>query len=569
MYDLERLERAGLLVFRNYLGLLWAFLGLPAPTRTQCEIADFLQYGPEKLMIEAFRGVGKSYIADAFVTHGWLLDPQLCHVVVSATQDYANESAHFITQLVENFELIQYLKPTPKQRQSTLAYDVALHKTEKSPSLKSVGVMGQVTGSRADIILVDDVEIPKNSFTHQLREKLANQIKELGGAVLKPDTATRKSRIIYLGTPQTEQSIYSKLPERGYEVRIWPSEVPSKVSVYFGRLAPSIQQMVDDGVKPGTPTDPARFDVFDLEARKAEYGRMGYALQFLLDTTPSDIEKHPLKLLNLIVADLDPAVAHVKYVWGREVNNRSTCIEELQAAGFEGDRYYKPVFTSTEMTPYTGSVMYVDPSGRGRDETSYAVVKHLYGQLFLMEVGGYKDGYAVETLSGLAMVALKHKVNHVICEDNFGDGMFTALLTPVVLKHHKCAVEEVHSVGQKELRIIDALEPVTKSHRLIVDRSVIEADVKVGEQDSPMYSCFYQFTHITRDKGSLPHEDRLEAVAGAVRYWVESMARDVDKAHEEHIDQIREDEHKAFLNDIFNTFQRPEDENPDDLWVQV
>lgn len=53
-----------------------------------------------------------------------------------------------------------------------------------------------------------------------------------------------------------------------------------------------------------------------------------------------------------------------------------------------GDRYYSPMFVSKEeWLPYEGSIMAIDPSGRGRDETSYAVLKYLHGMLFLTESG--------------------------------------------------------------------------------------------------------------------------------------------------------------------------------------
>ena len=35
-------------------------LDLPSPTRAQYAIADYLQHGPKRLQIQAFRGVGKA-----------------------------------------------------------------------------------------------------------------------------------------------------------------------------------------------------------------------------------------------------------------------------------------------------------------------------------------------------------------------------------------------------------------------------------------------------------------------------------------------------------------------------
>lgn len=50
--------------------------------------------------------------------------------------------------------------------------------------------------------------------------------------------------MIYLGTPQTEMSIYNRLPERGYEIRIWPARIPVDPDKYQGRLSPFVMRMI-------------------------------------------------------------------------------------------------------------------------------------------------------------------------------------------------------------------------------------------------------------------------------------------------------------------------------------
>ena len=45
--------------FKLFLQALWSQLDLPSPTRAQYAIADYLQHGPKRLQIQAFRGVGK------------------------------------------------------------------------------------------------------------------------------------------------------------------------------------------------------------------------------------------------------------------------------------------------------------------------------------------------------------------------------------------------------------------------------------------------------------------------------------------------------------------------------
>lgn len=56
------------------------------------------------------------------------------------------------------------------------------------------------------------------------------------------------------------------------------------------------------------------------------------------------------------------------------------------------------------------------------------------------------------------------------------------------------------------------------------------------------YQLFYQMTRLTREKGSLAHDDRLDVLAMAVQYWVDQMSRDVDQAiHQHRADKLKEE----------------------------
>jgi len=374
------------------------------------------------------------------------------------------------------------------------------------------------------LVIADDVEVLNNTQTQGMRDKLSQTVKEFE-AVLKPG-----GRILYLGTPQTEMSLYHLLGERGYKTRIWPARIPGEGERYNGNLAPFIKAL--EG-KQGQSTDPLRFDEHDLLEREASYGKSGFALQFMLDTSLKDDLKYPLKLSDLVVMDINPALAPLKVAWSSA--SPFQCLD-LPALGLARDRFYQPSYISEQWGEYTGSVMAIDPSGRGKDETGYAVVKMLNGQLFLTKGGGLQGGYELETLEHLASIAKTQSVNLVLIEANYGDGMFTQLLKPILFKHHSVTIEEVKHHIQKERRIIDILEPVLNQHRLCVDRSVIREDF--DSAFDPAYKLFYQLTRITREKGSLAHDDRLDALAIAVGYWTEQMAKDRERGEEEHKENL-------------------------------
>lgn len=529
--------------FRKFLYVIWKHLGLPDPTPVQYDIAYHLQHAPKRRMVQAFRGIGKSWITSAYCC--WLLwnNPDEKILVVSASKTRSDDFSIFTKRLINDVYFLQHLKAKEGQRDSNIAFDVAPARPAHAPSVKSVGITGQLTGSRASRIIADDIESLNNSVTQTARDTLLNIIKEFDAIILPG------GEITYLGTPQSEMSIYKNLPERGYQIRIWTARYPKNVAKYEGQLADFILKALlanpalatANGGR-GEPTDPLRFTDLDLVEREASYGKAGFALQFMLDTSLSDIDKFPLKVADFCVLDLHPEVAPVKISWasGREQ------LLPIESVALSGDKWYKPMWVSPEWVNYQGAVMFIDPSGKGKDETGYAIVKHLNGMLFLTAAGGFKEGYSETTLKALANLAKTHEVKFIDIEDNFGDGMFKTLLEAVMVTIYPVTInpESNRTNTQKEKRIIDVLEPVLAQHRLVVDRKVIEEDLKVEDN---RYSLFYQLARITRDRGALAHDDRLDALAGAVAYWQESLRRNQETVHEEHLEELRAIQFRDFM----------------------
>jgi hypothetical protein len=534
--------------FRNFLFVIWKHLSLPDPTPVQFDIGRYLQNGPRRSIIMAFRGVGKSYITAAYAC--WLLfkDPDHKVLVVSASESRANAFSLFVKRLIEEVPILQHLRPREGQRTSLEAFDVGPAKIDQSPSVKSIGITGQITGSRADTIIADDIEVPSNSDTVGKREKLGELVKEFD-AVLKPGGA-----VVYLGTAQTQESIYTtKLEPRGYEVRIWPARFPTEeqMAKYGDRLAPWIIERVYEGAVPGSPVEPSRFPEEELQERELSYGRSGFALQFMLDTQLSDAERFPLKLRDLIVMPLDPQQGPVTMAWGA---SPQLALVDVPLPGFKGDRWFRPFHVSDTWAPYQGCVMFIDPAGRGKDELAWAVVAKLHSKLFLLDCRGMLGGYSPENLEAIARHAKRLGVKAIRIESNFGDGMFKALLDPVLSKVYPCTTEEVRSSKQKEARIIDTLEPVMNQHRLVVDEALIQLDAQNynghAAEKAPEFSLFWQMTHITREKGALNHDDRLDALAGAVAYWTEQMEAE-DQDIERRLEQEAFDrELSKFLDEV-------------------
>ena len=522
--------------FKNFLYLCFKSLGIQTPTKRQYEIASALQKGPKRLIVTAYRGFGKSWISAVYVLWRLYHDRSLNILVVSASKSRSDDFSTFCFKLMREIPELNSLMPDEKtDRFSKVAFDVAGAPASQSTSGRSLGIFGQLTGARADVIIADDVETPGTSETQGMREKLSERVKEFE-AILKPIDDTR---IIFLGTPQTEDSVYNELVKRGYTRILLPARYPDKkwLNTNGHELSSAIASEIEqnpalqsgggpDGLS-GLPVDPERFDENTLVERELSYGRSGFALQFMVDTTLSDQDRYPLKLRDFITMDFGDMAPDFP-VWGT-----TNPIVDARNVGFRGDGFFGPVALNGTWRPFEGSIMAVDPAGRGEDELAYAVVKQLNGFLYVAEVSGFPGGFEDKNLIALANIAKSHKCSKIIVESNFGDGMFTKLLTPVLGKIYPCTVEEIRSNKQKERRIIDTLEPALTGHKLVLNKQLISKDALQTEFNNLSRQLFYQLSRITKDRGALAHDDRIDVLAMAVGHFKEAIARDVERAMQE------------------------------------
>lgn len=532
--------------FKNFMFVVWKLLNLPDPTPIQYDIADKLQNGGLKEIIEAFRGIGKSYITAAFTLWCLWKNPDEKIMVVSAGQDRADSFSYFVKQILTICPFLSHLMPRKQEgnRDTQNIFDVYTSKPSGSPSVKSVGITGTLTGSRATIIIADDIEVPNNSMTHGQREKLAQRVEEFI-SVLIPG-----GRIVFLGTPQTEMSLYNKLYSMGYNTTIWPARIPSPelASRYGAKLASYIRDMIPHNPV-GAPTEPSRFGDEVLIEKASAISKSTFALQFMMDTSLSDGLRNPLNIKDLIIHSCGKqAPVEIKHS-----NNPLLVLKDLPVMGLANQQYHAPEFVSSVYSDYDYKLMFIDPSGRGADETAYAVLKSLNGNLYLTRSGGFNTGYTEETLKALIMIAKEEGVNKIVIESNFGDGMFTQMLRPFSIKHYPVELEEIRNSKQKELRIIDSLEPLMNQHRLIVDPKVIQDDYdscieKYSPDTAADYMLFYQLSRISKDKGGIKHDDRLDALASAVLCFNEMLDIDQELQERKRLEDIIDQELEEFMN---------------------
>lgn len=513
--------------------------GNPHLNRMQADILKFLFSGRKYRLIEAPRGIAKTTLTAIYAVFRIIHEPSLAVIVVSQTAKRAEEIAGWVIKIFRGLDFLHFMLPDiyAGDRASLRGFEVhyTLRGDNKSPSVACYSIESGMQGARAGLIIADDVESLQNSRTAQGRALLEDLTKEF-------ESINQFGDIIYLGTPQSVNSIYNNLPLRGYECRIWTARYPSveQEQCYGGYLAPMIvQDMANDPMLrtgygldglAGAPCEPAMYTDEILIEKEVSQGQAKFQLQFMLNTRMLDADRYPLRLNNLIMMSFGTDEVPVMPTWSNDPHNVIT--DAPKFGNKPTDYLYRPVARTYEWGKVSRKLMYIDPAGGGKngDETGVAIL-FLYGAtVYVYDAFGVKGGYHSDSLSAIVSAAKLAGVKEVFIEKNFGYGAFQAVIQPLFEKEWPVHIEEDYATGQKEQRIIDTLEPLISSHRLIINSDIIRKDHQRIQQ-YPLeiresYSFFSQMSNITVEKGCLRHDDVLEAVASGVRQITAQIAFD-------------------------------------------
>src|SRR5512139_367897 len=546
--------------FRDFAVDGMAFLGFDT-TEMQEDIAAYMQNGPRLRMVMAQRGEAKSTRAALYAVWRIVQRPATRVLIVSAGEDQASEVATLVVRLIQTWDILECFRPDRMagDRTSTSAFDVhySLKGLDKSPSVACVGITSNLPGKRADLLIPDDIESNKNGLSASQRAQLLHLSKEFTSICTHGD-------ILYLGTPQSKDSIYNTLQGRGFEIRIWPGRFPTldEEEKYAGRLAPFVLERMQanpslrtgGGItgQRGQPADPGRYSDADLIEKELDKGPEDFQLQFMLDTSLVDAQRQQLRLSDLIVANFTPDLLPEVIAWQAAEKYLVPLGQDFPVT--MARMYYAPPAECSFVKRPLDVFMYVDPAGGGADEIGIGVACALGPYIHVLDVAGLKGGLNPETEAEFVAIIRRNKVKRIKVESNMGHGLFEISLRAILNKHDDLkdvanSVTGEYSTGQKERRIIDSLVSPMQRHKVVVHQQVFESDARYGKQHGiearTGFSMWYQMANITTDRGSLPHDDRLEAVAGAVREFKHVLDQDEHKAAEKR----KMDEYTAFMLD--------------------
>lgn len=558
---------------KNFLFKSWRSLGLPDPSPLQY---DFIEYvndhrawqqiqeevsspgggeGARKILM-AFRGAAKTYVVTVNSVYRLRENPLEEVLVVSATDNYASAISTMAFNMVTKFEwLAGDMAPSADQRQSALSFDVkGARQASKDASFTARGIFGQITGLRSTLIMGDDLETPNTSETELKRQQLRHRVSELGGAIIKPG-----GDILLMGTPQNEQTIYkSYADEKGYQLCIYPIVYPRPEEVekrYGTRLAPALAKALEaNPLLAGTSTEPNRFDERDILRRQAEWGTTEFERQFKMWMDAGADRLYPLKLKDLICFEITPPnlstgnrlVLPAQISWAALRDHR---VRDIMLDSLPGDSsIYGPMGLDVPL-PAEEVICQIDPSGEGSDEVTWTILAGLSGRVYLCAQGASLDGHTEDTLKAIAADCALWGVSLVKIESNFGQGMMAALLQPHLTKAG-CVAEvlsERAAQVQKEKRMVETLEPLISSHRLVVNLGVFRKDFditypSVEEHKRRFYRLTYQLTRLTKNKGALRHDDRVDGLASGCVHFTERLQEALDKNEGRSRDQALQQE---------------------------
>ena len=187
-----------------------SYINMTTPAHHR-KIMDFLvdvwENPPHRGLLTAFRHSGKSTVVGIFAACVLCMRPNMRILILSAESMLATRMVNHIRNILENHPMC--VDMVPKNKKEWAAGRITINRPIgiREPSVICQGISGNITGSRADLIICDDVEVPNTCNTAQKRDMLRERLRELD-FILSPGGA-----MIYIGTPHTTDTIYRTCDE--------------------------------------------------------------------------------------------------------------------------------------------------------------------------------------------------------------------------------------------------------------------------------------------------------------------------------------------------------------------
>jgi len=419
-----------------------------------------------ELLLMAFRNSGKSTLVGLFCA--WLLacNPSLRIMVLAADLSLARKMTRNVKRVIERHPACAGLKPKSRDQWASDQFTVNRDSELRDPSMLAKGIVTNITGSRADVVICDDVEVPNTSDSAQKREDLRERLDEID-YVLVPGGLQ-----LYVGTPHTFYTIYAKTPRRdaGEDMAYLDGFKRLEIPIYDGR---------------GRSRWPDRFPKEKIEAILRRTGPNKFRSQMLLEAV--DIAEGRL--------DAELLVSYEDELSYAEMNG--------EAVLSLGD--HKLISASAWWDPSFGAPTRGDSSVVAcvytSDDGSYWLHRVLYMRHDPALVGDVSEAQQL-CRQAVAFVRELHLPSLTLETNGIGKFLPGLLRREVEAQGVTCAVLEHYSSVPKDRRILEAFDAPLAAGRIHVHDSV---------RTTPFLTEMREWR-----PSSKAHDDGLDAVAGCL-----------------------------------------------------
>jgi hypothetical protein len=490
-------------------------------------------------VLMVFRGAAKSTLYAVYKAWKLYRNRHNRSLVWAADDKLATKLTRDTLNVLHRHPLTQGMlppKPGAKSFWVTGAQDA------RNASIEAVGVNGNSTGSRADAIDFDDVEVPKNIKTPEARQNLRLKIEET------THIAVPGAQKTYIGTPHTHDSIYTeqieggasvlKIPLFSHVVRYEDTAVKTRYRFNFtpgpdglyvlagiGKFARMMREGADFKVQgdevvfykpPAMVLDicagnawPERFNRVEVEMRRKETRTLnGWDSQYQLEAKPvSETRLDPNKM---VLYEVEPVV--------RFANGETLLmLGNVRLVGVKAR--WDCSLGKINSDASAVAVVFTDDAGRLYWHRAIALTGELeeFGRDGKTLVGG-QIRQLIDLLAPL-------QVPSIVIETN-GPGGFVPAIARKHLKRHGISVTEDFSSENKQKRILDAFEAPLSSGFLWAHTSVT---------DGPAFDQMIQFNPLSKNQA----DDYLDSGAGAISETPVRIGRIVGKPTEDRGDDWR------------------------------
>ena len=414
--------------------------GLSTPD-VHYKIAHWLEKSWENeerhLLLMAFRSCGKSTIVGLFCA--WLLftDPNLRILVLAADLNLARKMVRNVKKIIERHMLTQHLLPEKKEQWASDSFTIKRDLERRDPSMQAKGITANITGSRAEVVICDDVEVPKTCDTAEKRADLRERLLEIEYILVAGGTR------LYVGTPHNYYSIYADSPRK--EI----GEDVTFLEEYKRLLCPILDAQ-------GKSAWPERYKLSDIDRMKRHTGPNKFQSQMMLEPVAISEGRLNPDQLNIYSDEL---------VYKEAGGRPQLWLGDKQLVSCSA--FWDPAFAAAQGKGDSSvlAIVYTDDEGQ----------HYLHRCVYLRAEADSKDDEATQQCKMVAEIASGLFLPSITIEIN-GLGRFlpNMLRKQMAEMGVSTAVVELSSRRPKAVRIIEAFDAVMAANALNVHQSVLK-----------------------------------------------------------------------------------------------